>query len=146
MSFSKLSAVVFGVIFIAILYFIIYYALKIMYKDVKIGGKRRAPVRKSNYGIEVIEVASNSNVRKGSVIPIKNNITVGRKEGNSVVLSDKTVSGNHARLFIKNDVLYIEDLESTNGTFINKKKISGRIKLFAKDEINIGSTTFIVLG
>ena len=43
MSFSKIIAGVFGVVFIIILYVIIYYALKIMYKDVKNGGKKRRP-------------------------------------------------------------------------------------------------------
>ena len=39
MSFGKLVTFVFGIIFIILLYVIIYYALKIMYKDVKTGGK-----------------------------------------------------------------------------------------------------------
>ena len=41
MGFSKLMTIVFGVAFIIVLYFIIYYALKIMYKDVKGSGRRR---------------------------------------------------------------------------------------------------------
>ena len=41
--FSKLMTWVFGIIFIVILYSIIYYALKIMYKDVKGGKKKKAP-------------------------------------------------------------------------------------------------------
>lgn len=146
MNFSKLSAIVFGIIFIVILYVIIYYALKIMYKDVKSGGRRRPPVRKKSYGIEVIQVALNVDLKQGAVIPIRSEVTLGRKEGNSIVLSDKHVSGNHARLLIKNDILYIEDLKSTNGTIVNGKLIDGRVKLFARDEIKIGTTTFRVLG
>ena len=71
---------------------------------------------------------------------------VSRKDENSITLSDRHVSGNHARLFIKNEVLFIEDLKSTNGTFINGTKVEGKAKLFAKDEVTIGNTKFKVLG
>ena len=56
MSFSKMIAGVFGIVFIIILYVIIYFALKIMYKDVKNGGKRRRPAAavKGNYGLEIL--------------------------------------------------------------------------------------------
>lgn len=43
MSFSRIIAGFFGIVFIIILYVIIYYALKIMYRDVKNGGKKRRP-------------------------------------------------------------------------------------------------------
>lgn len=145
MSFSKISAVVFGIAFIIILYSIILFALRIMYKDVKGGGRRRPNHAKKSYGIEVIKIADNSDIKKGSVIPIRGIVTIGRKEENSVVLSDLHVSGKHAKFIIKNNILYIEDLNSTNGTYVNDKRISGKVKLFGKDEIRIGTTVFRVL-
>ena len=42
--------------------------------------------------------------------------------------------------------LLIEDLNSTNGTFVNDKKINGRVKLFSKDIVTIGTTKLKVLG
>lgn len=145
MSFSKMSAVVFGIAFIIILYVIIYYALKIMYKDVKGGGRRRSSQSKKSYGIEVIEVVGNSNLKQGAVVPIRGMVTIGRKNDNSIVLSDQHVSSSHARFVIKNNILFIEDLNSTNGTYVNGKKVEGKVKLFGKDEIKIGSTSFRVL-
>lgn len=152
MDFSKLMAIVFGVIFIVILYFIIYYSLKIMYKDVKVsGGRRRRPQTIDNninrsFGIEVISVGQNPNLKKGTIIPIKDEITIGRKEGNSLILSDKHISGNHAVLTVKNNYLYLKDLNSTNGTFVNGKRIVSSVKLIGKEEIQIGTTVFKVLG
>lgn len=147
MNFSKIAAVVFGIIFIAILYSIIYQALRIMNKDVKGGGRRKQPSsNKKMQGLEVVDVSEEVNVKKGSVIPVRSTVSIGRKEGNSIVLTDVHVSGNHARLTIKNNVLYIEDLNSTNGTFVNGKRISGRVKLLGNDEVKIGTTTFKVLG
>ena len=147
---SKIVAVIFGIIFILILYVIIYYALRIMYKDVKNGdGKRRRTpnqVKKKTIGIEVVYVSIPGDLKKGSVIPVRNDITIGRKEDNSVVLNDQHVSGNHAILSIRNEALVLEDLNSTNGTLVNGKKISGRVRLNINDEIRIGTTKFKVLG
>ena len=146
MSFSKLSAVVFGIIFIILLYLIIFFALKIMYKDVKNGNKRRSSVRRKSFGLEVIETVSNSDLKAGSVVPIRGEVTIGRKQGNSLIIPDQHVSGQHAKIFIKNNTLYIEDLNSTNGTFINGERINSTVKLFSKDEIKVGNTKLKVLG
>lgn len=146
MDFAKISAIIFGIIFIIILYRIIYFALKIMYKDVKGGGRRRPPVRKKNHGLEVLEVTEENDVKVGAVIPVRSTISIGRKEENSIVLVDQHVSGNHAKLFIRNDVLFLEDLNSTNGTKVNGNKINGRVKLYSSDVIMVGNTKFKVLG
>ncbi|MDR5585982.1 MULTISPECIES: FHA domain-containing protein [Clostridium] len=146
MDFSKISAGIFAAIFIVVLYFIIYYALKIMYKDIKGGGRRRRPTNsRGNFGLEVLKPGESTDLKEGSVIPIRNDLTVGRKEENSISLSDQHVSGNHARVFVRNTGLFIEDLNSTNGTYVNGNKIKGKQKLSNKDEIRIGTSTFKVL-
>jgi pSer/pThr/pTyr-binding forkhead associated (FHA) protein len=146
MSFSRIIAGIFGVVFIVILYVIIYYALKIMYRDVKNGGKkRRPPVAKGNYGLEIIKSGNGKDLKDGSIIPIRSDLTIGRKDDNSVVLGDQHVSGNHAKIIIRNNVLFIEDLNSTNGTYVNGNKISGKMKLSNKDEIKIGTAIFKIL-
>lgn len=145
MNFTKLMSAVFGVIFIIILYAIIYYSLKIMYKDVKGGGRKKVPARRKAHGLEVLESGENKSLKIGSIIPVRTTITIGRKEDNSIVLRDQFVSGYHAKLYVRNNEFFIEDLESTNGTFINNKKICGRVKLKIEDEIKLGSTAFKVI-
>ncbi|MBE6052707.1 MAG: FHA domain-containing protein [Clostridium sartagoforme] len=144
MGFSKLITFVFSVAFIIVLYFIIYYALKIMYKDVK-GAGRRKPSAKKNYGIEVLSVGENSNLEEGSILLLNGIITIGRKEGNTIKLTDQYASGNHAKIVVKNNEILIEDLNSTNGVFINDDKVNGSAKLRANDKIRIGSATFKVI-
>ena len=145
MGFSKLVTIVFGVAFIIVLYFIIYYALKIMYKDVKGGGRRRQSSAKKNYGIEVLSVGENSNLEEGSILLLNGVITIGRKDGNTIRLTEPYASGNHARILVKNNEILIEDLNSTNGVFINDEKINGYAKIRANDKIRIGSTIFKVI-
>ncbi|ABR36968.1 MULTISPECIES: FHA domain-containing protein [Clostridium] len=146
MSFSRIIAGFFGIVFIIILYVIIYYALKIMYRDVKNGGKKRRPTAaKGSYGLEIIDSGSSKDLKDGSIIPIRSDLTIGRKDDNSIVLCDQHVSGSHARIIIRNSSLFIEDLNSTNGTYLNKNKISGKAKLSNKDEIRIGTAIFKIL-
>ncbi|MDZ7548352.1 FHA domain-containing protein, partial [Clostridium perfringens] len=128
-----------------ILYFIIYYALKIMYKDVKGGGRRKQPSAKKNYGIEVLSVGENSSLEEGSILLLRGIITIGRKEGNTIKLTDQYASGNHAKIVVKNNEIIIEDLDSTNGVFINDEKVEGYAKIMANDKIRIGSAIFKVI-
>lgn len=145
MSFGKLVTFVFGIIFIILLYVIIYYALKIMYKDVKTGGKAKNNNSGIRYGIEVIQTGVNSTLEQGAVVPIRGIITLGRKAENIIVLTEPFVSGNHARIYAKNNNLYVEDLNSTNGVYVNNERIEEKYKLIADDEVKIGSAIFKVL-
>ena len=145
MSFGKLVTFTFGIVFIILLYVIIYYALNIMYKDVKTGGKARNNSSGIRYGIEVIQTGVNSTLEQGSVVPIRGIITLGRKPENTIVLTEPFVSGNHAKIYAKNNNLYVEDLNSTNGVYVNNERIQEKYKLVADDEVKIGSAIFKVL-
>lgn len=50
-------------------------------------------------------------------------ISIGRKAENDIVLDNQTVSGKHCKIYRAGDSYFIEDLNSTNGTFINSKRI-----------------------
>ncbi|MBU5454501.1 FHA domain-containing protein [Caproiciproducens sp. MSJ-32] len=145
MDFSKIIRLISGIAFIGILYFIIFYALKIMYKDVKSGGRKRPSSSKRSYGIEVVSVGENSNLEEGSILLLRDVITIGRKEGNTIRLSDQYVSGNHAEIKLKNNEIIIRDLQSTNGIFVNDVKIKDYFKLRANDKFRIGSAIFKVI-
>jgi pSer/pThr/pTyr-binding forkhead associated (FHA) protein len=69
--------------------------------------------------------------------------SVGRSSGSDVVLkSDDYASGRHARLTRHGGLLYVEDLGSTNGTFVNGRKTVGATPVRNGDSVRIGSTTF----
>ena len=53
----------------------------------------------------------------------KSGFTVGRKPDNDIVLENATVSGYHCKLYEAGGTWFVEDLNSTNGTFINGKKV-----------------------
>ncbi len=69
----------------------------------------------------------------------KGNFVIGRSNGLSEYLFEKTyVSNSHCRLFSEGEGYFIEDLNSTNSTFLNSKKIIGRTILSNGDEIALG--------
>ena len=67
-------------------------------------------------------------------------LRIGRLDDNEIVVSDSSVSRNHAELTIENDnVYYITDLNSTNGTFVNGNRIQGTVKLEYNDIVKVGT-------
>lgn len=57
-------------------------------------------------------------------IPIEKEIlTVGRKPDNDIVIDNPAISGHHCKIFRQGDGFYLEDLDSTNGTYVNEKRV-----------------------
>lgn len=69
-------------------------------------------------------------------------VTIGRKPDNDVVIDNPAVSGHHAKLSRVQSVFFLEDLGSTNGTFVNEKKIDKR-QLKDGDRVTIGKHVLI---
>jgi pSer/pThr/pTyr-binding forkhead associated (FHA) protein len=68
-------------------------------------------------------------------------ITIGRGSTCVVVLADNYASQFHARIFPRDGAWFVEDMGSTNGTYLNRVKVSQPSPLAAGDEIRIGKTT-----
>ncbi len=70
----------------------------------------------------------------------KPEVTLGRRPSNDVVLADAAASGGHARVFVTGSALTILDLDSTNGTFVNQRRLRGPHVLQPDDVVEIGDT------
>ena len=84
--------------------------------------------------------------RRGHVFDLGDELTVGRAGGCQIALEDdKTVSQLHARVFRGSDGrVYVEDLGSTNGTYLNAKKVTGAVALHRGDRLQVGRTVLEV--
>ncbi len=70
----------------------------------------------------------------------KEEMVVGRDLGNDIVVSDADISRRHAHLVLQGDVYMIEDLGSTNGTYVNGERLTGPQLLMGGETIMFGST------
>ena len=79
---------------------------------------------------------------RGLEFPVADEMTVGRAAGCGVSLPDDTfVSQLHARVFRRDGEIFVEDLGSTNGTYLNDKKVSSAVVVRKGDKVRFGRTT-----
>ena len=84
-------------------------------------------------------------VHAGRTYDLDDELTIGRSPGCGVAMPDDIYTSTlHARIFRRNDQLWVEDLGSTNGTFVNSEQIKKAVRLGKGDLLQIGSTVFEV--
>ncbi len=75
----------------------------------------------------------------GVVYPIEGDqITIGREASNGIAINDAEVSRKHSRLIFQGGKYVIEDLGSTNGTFVNGQRLAGQVVLKPGDVVSLG--------
>lgn len=75
-------------------------------------------------------------------LTVTDSLSVGRGSDNDVVLGSKQISRNHALLSVLNGKLYVKDLDSSNGTFINDERIAGNETTHVEADDRLGFASF----
>ncbi len=82
---------------------------------------------------------------RGQRFSVLESLTVGRADDNAATMPDDSfISTHHATFQNREGVLWIIDLNSTNGTFVNGQKVTGEKKLRSGDRVQLGSTVMEV--
>lgn len=101
---------------------------------------RPEPKRKQLY-LRVVEPSAH----QGQTFDLDDELTIGRSPGCGVPTPDDIYASTlHARLFRRKDQLWVEDLGSTNGTYVNSERITQAHRLGKGDVLQAGSTVFEV--
>ena len=75
----------------------------------------------------------------GRAEPLAAEMTIGRGSGCTIVIEDHFISSVHTRVFRREDNWLVEDLGSTNGTYLNRKKVTGATVIHRGDQIQVGN-------
>jgi hypothetical protein len=98
----------------------------------------RRPARpgRSSPQLRVLEPAG----RRGHNYPLVDELTLGRAAGCHIPIDDSYASQVHARVFQRDGTWYVEDLGSTNGTYLNRRRVAGPMVIKRRDRLQIGNT------
>jgi hypothetical protein len=87
--------------------------------------------------VRILEPAN----RRGQTYDLADELTLGRSAGCVVALEDDNFASLvHARIFQQSGEVWVEDLGSTNGTFVNNERLNGPARLRRGDRVKVGST------
>jgi hypothetical protein len=108
----------------------------------KAGLGRRTQERRS---VRLV-VRRSPSLEDGAEFPLNSApVTVGRGGQNDLVLSgDEFASARHARIEPRSDGVWVQDLESTNGTYVNGSRVAGAQRLGPGDVLRVGETDLVV--
>lgn len=84
-----------------------------------------------------------SGAKEGLELPLEGDqLTIGRSADSGLVIRDDYTSTHHARLMLWDDVWMLQDLDSTNGSFVKGKKVGAPTPVPPNTPVSIGTTTF----
>jgi pSer/pThr/pTyr-binding forkhead associated (FHA) protein len=137
------------VAFLVLLYFFVYRAIRVGVNEVRArpasapapqprGARAQRPARKGREAGSVVLLGDGG--KKVKSVKLSGTIQIGRAEACQIRLDDTYASQFHARIFERNGSWYVEDLGSTNGTYLNQRKISGPTPVGAGDRVKIGKS------
>jgi hypothetical protein len=89
-----------------------------------------------------LEVIAALGHEPGTVFDIASGATLGRSDHAEIRVDDAFASSAHARIFSQGDFMHIEDMGSTNGTYLNGRQLRGVERLKMADVVRIGDSEY----
>ena len=137
-------------VFLALIYLFLFFVVRVVIRELRApalapagGGGGPAPAKRRSAppkAFATLRVVA-PETRVGELVAIDGEITVGRGGGCALVLADDHFASTvHARVFRRGNDLFVDDLESRNGTFVNGKRITSTTKLKKNDRVQFGQT------
>jgi hypothetical protein len=89
-----------------------------------------------------LEVVAAMGLEPGTSFELGDGATMGRANGSDIPVDDPFASSVHARIFPRGQFMYIEDMGSTNGTYLNGRRLRAAERLKVGDTVRIGETEY----
>jgi len=121
--------------FLALLYLFLFSVVRVLLRDIRQAAREPS----TELGRLIVAASPSGEPPSGSVFPLDAVTSIGRDVNNSVVVEDDFVSGEHCLLTFRGRAWYVEDLGSTNGTYVNGDRVDGIAALGFGDELQVGN-------
>jgi len=114
-------------------------ALYMLWRELQ--GQNRPAALYQPPALTIIRIADEESVSLRFIAP---EIIIGRDPACDLVLEDSTVSAKHTRLSFRQGQWWVEDLRSTNGTYLNQEPITSSLVITSGDEIRCGQVALTI--
>jgi hypothetical protein len=137
--------------FLAVLYLFLFWIARSAVKDLsrrEVAPAGPAPARASTAAQAAVGrnprlvVVAAMGQEPGTELPVADGVMLGRAGGADIKIEDQFASSNHARVYERDGAMVVEDLGSTNGTYLNNRPLRGAERIGPGDTIRIGDTEF----
>lgn len=138
--------------FLAVLYVFLFLVARSALKDLRRGAAAVGPSEGTGlHDVAGARVAatdawlvalSGAGLEIGERIDLFGGVSIGRGADADVRIEDRFASTIHCRVYSRGNTYYVEDMNSTNGTYLNGSQVKGEAPLQDLDELAIGDTTF----
>jgi hypothetical protein len=120
-------------LFLALLYVFLFVVVRVLLRDLRAAS--RAP---AELGRLIVVASPRGEPFPGASFSLDAVTTIGRDVNNSIVVDDPFASSEHAVLTFRGRTWYVEDLASTNGTYVNAIAVEGIAGIGFGDELQVG--------
>lgn len=119
--------------FLALLYVFLFAVVRVLLRDLRVASRGSTEL-----GRLVVVASPRGEPVAGASFPLDAVTTIGRDVNNSIVVDDPFASAEHGVLTFRGRAWYVEDLASTNGTYVNGIPVDGIAEIGFGDELQVG--------
>lgn len=132
-------------LFIVLLYLFLMQVVIVITRDLRkssVAAVNAADKAPSVLGHLVVVDSGPSNIMPGTRFDLAQQTTIGRGPTNTIQLTDNSISSEHTHIWNRNNVWYVQDAGSTNGTWVNNQPAMDALPAKVGDIVQIGYITF----
>lgn len=131
-------------LFVILIYLFIFSVIKMIYLDISDSKKMSASFGECTSYLKLVNLRSEFSFKIYESYAVGEMTVVGRSRKSDIYIPDPVLSKTHARIFYYEGDFYLQDLGSTNGTYLNGKKLTKKaVKICDSDKITFGVICFL---
>lgn len=134
-------------IFVLIIYLFIFGIMRLIYFDIQSMRSKNSKAEGNHPYLKLLNQRERLDFKIEEAYSLDKNLSIGRTQENDIAFGDPFLSKKHARFAVREGQVFLEDLDSSNGTFVNGKRLNGGVEalLADGDKIRMGNVEFLFI-